>query len=96
MVWLFDPATDVDRMVESHQVYMNLAQVGEGETYVGAEVVLRWYERNMRMFVNLARLATRPDDRVLVVVGAGHLTLLSHFISGAGRCRLEQVGDYLT
>ncbi len=62
-------------MADSHRVYMDLAQVGEGSTYIGAEVVLRWYERNMMMFVNVSRLATHPDDRVLVVVGGGHLPL---------------------
>ena len=82
-------------MAASHEIYMNLAQVGEVDNYIGADVALRWYERNMMMFVNIARIATSPVDRVLIVVGGGHLPLLSHFISSSGRFRLEHVGDYL-
>ena len=84
-----------DTLAESHRVYMDLAQVGAGNERIGAEVVMRWYERNMMMFVNLARLASAPNERVLVVVGAGHVPLLTHFVLGAKRFRLEQVSAYL-
>jgi hypothetical protein len=86
-----------EAMAASHRVYMDLAQVGEGDdSYIGAGVVLRWYERNMMMFVNIARIASGPEDRVLVVVGGGHLPLLSHYLRDAGAFRPEHVGDYLT
>ncbi len=49
----------------------------------------------MMMFVNLSRIASEPGDRVLVVVGAGHVPLLSHFLRGAGRFHLKQVSTYL-
>lgn len=82
-------------MAASHRLYMDLAQVGEGDTYIGAEIVLRWYERNMMMFVNIARIASTPEDRVLIVVGGGHLPLLTHYLRDAGAFRLEFVEDYL-
>lgn len=85
-----------DAMAASHQVYLNLAQVGEESTYIGAEVVLRWYERNMMMFVNVSRLAMDVTDRVLIVVGGGHLPLLSHFVGGVGRVQLENIETYLS
>jgi hypothetical protein len=83
-----------EAMAASHRGYMDLAQVGEGDTFMGAEVVLCWYERNLMMFVNIARVASRPEDRVLVVVGAGHLPLLTHFIRDVGAFRLEHVASY--
>lgn len=83
-------------MADSHQVYMDLAQVGEGSTYIGAEVVLRWYERNIMMFVNVSRLVTHPEDRVLVVVGGGHLPLLRHFLTSSGRFQTDDIGTYLS
>ncbi len=75
---------------------MDLAQVGRGDDYIGAEVVLRWYERNMKIFVNLFRIIPAPDDRVLVLIGGGHLPLLSHFIEGSGSVNLVPVSDYLS
>ena len=88
--------SDPGWLAADHSVYMDLAQVGGGDDYIGADVVLRWYERNLKIFVNLARLATAPDDRVVVLIGAGHLALLTHFIEGAGRFRLVPAADYLT
>jgi hypothetical protein len=82
-------------MAESHRIYMDLAQVGDGDTYIAADVVLRWYERNMMMLVNIARIATGPEDRVLVVVGGGHLPLLTHYLRDAGSFRLESIEAYL-
>lgn len=86
---------DPERMAEGHQIYMDLAQVGDGNVYIGADVVLRWYERNMTIFVNLSRIATDPDDRVLVVIGGGHLPLLTHFIESSRRFGLVPASKYL-
>jgi hypothetical protein len=83
-------------MADSHRIYMDLAQVGEGSPYIGAEVVLRWYERNMMMFVNVSRLASHSEDRVLVVVGDGHLPLLRHFLTSSGRFQTDDIGTYLS
>jgi hypothetical protein len=86
-----DPAIGAD----GHRIYMDLARVGAGPDYVGADVILRWYERNMKIFVNIARLATSPDDRILVVIGSGHLPLLTHFAAGSGRFELVTPDQYL-
>ena len=88
--------SDVARLADNHRVYMDLVQVGEGDNYIGADVILRWYERNMKIFVNLSRIATSSDERVLVVIGAGHLPLLWHFIESSGRFQLVPVSTYLS
>jgi hypothetical protein len=84
-----------EAMAASHEIYMQLAQVGDEDIYVGADVALRWYERNMMMFVNISRIVVSPMDRILIVVGGGHLPLLSHFIRSSGRFRLEHLEEYL-
>ena len=85
---------DPDALAPSHRVYMDMSRIGEGANYIGADVVLRWYERNLKMFVNLTRLVDSPDERVLLVVGGGHLPLLTHFLEGAG-FRVESALNYL-
>ena len=85
-----DPRT----LAGNHRAYMDMARIGDGPDYTGADVIMRWYERNMKMFVNLSRLADSPDDRVLLVVGWGPVPLLTHYLQGAG-FRVESVLDYL-
>lgn len=86
-----DPA----ELADNHRVYIDMAQVGKDGDYIGADVILRWYERNLKIFVNLTRLIISPDERVLVIIGAGHLPLLTHFVEGAGRFTLESARTYL-
>lgn len=86
---------DPGHIVQSHKFYSNLAQVGEGENYIGADVVLRWYERNLKIFTNIRRLVTSPDDRLLLVIGGGHLPLLHHFAEASDVFELAKVTDYL-
>lgn len=82
-------------LAESHKVYADLALIGEGELYIGADVILRWYERNLKIFINLSRIITSPEDRIVVVIGAGYVPLLTHFIEAAGRYTLELPLTYL-
>ncbi len=63
----------------AHGLYLLLAEMGTATDQKGAEVVAGWYERNLRVFSNIARLAG-PDDRVLVIFGAGHGTVLRDFV----------------
>ncbi len=88
-------ANDSITLADNHRVYIDLAQVGEDRDYIGADVVLRWYERNLKIFANMSRIITSPDERLLVIIGSGHLPLLTHFIQGAGRFTLSSVQTYL-
>lgn len=89
-------SSDLEGLANNHRVYIDLAQVGNGNDYIGADVVLRWYERNMKIFVNLSRIVSTPNERVLVLIGGGHLPLLSHFVEGAGQFSLASVSTYLS
>lgn len=95
MLDLLRQANDPAGLQRDHAWYMRLALVGEGDTYVGVEVIGNWYGRNMRIFVNLARIITSPQDRVLVIIGSGHIPLLTYFVEGAGLYTLEPVASYL-
>lgn len=86
---------DSTALAHGQSMYLEMALIGSVDTYIGADVILRWYERNMHMFVNIARLAQTPDERVAVVVGSGHLPLLIHFLEGAKSIRVERSSSYL-
>ncbi|HYR07074.1 MAG TPA: DUF5694 domain-containing protein [Longimicrobium sp.] len=62
-----------------HGWYMVMATVGRDTTYTGAREVSNWYTRNLHIFANIARVA-QPGERVLVIMGSGHGTLLRQFV----------------
>ena len=82
--WLaHDNAPDVQR--RNAQIYYPIARIGDakaapGATWVGGS----WHMRNLRIWANIAALARKPDDRVLLVVGAGHRPLIEHFARDSG------------
>lgn len=88
-------ANDPQRLWLNHQLYVNMACIGTETLYVGADVIIRWYERNMKIFVNLTRIITSPLDRILLIIGSGHIPLLSHFIESSRLYTLETVSSYL-
>ena len=73
-----------ENMAIGHQAYLLEARVGADSSYPGWEDVAGWYGRNLRIFANIARVAERPDDKVIVLFGAGHAPLLDHYFRAAG------------
>ncbi len=59
--------------------YLELAVLGSREDPAGAEVVGAWYERNLKIFANVARALDGPEERALVIIGSGHLAQLASF-----------------
>ena len=58
--------------------------------YDGADVLsLHWYNRNLRIFRNIKRITTSPDDRILVIFGAGHMGILKHLFDCDPEYRVE-------
>lgn len=62
-----------------NQLYLTMALLGSGDNPAGAEVVGGWYERNLKIYANIARLAEGPEDRILVIFGSGHAPHLTSF-----------------
>jgi hypothetical protein len=46
----------------------------------GPNLVAAWYERNLRMFARLRACPRSNEERLLVIVGAGHAKLLRDFV----------------
>jgi len=85
---------DPRRLADDHGIYMRFASVGAGDTFVGAGLVAKWYERNIKIFANLQRLA-EPGSRVLVIIGAGHAPILREFVDSDRGMVLVDPADYL-
>lgn len=84
-----------ERIAKEHSnLYLHLAQVGAGDTYYGADMLTEWYRRNLRIFGNLQSIA-EPDDRILVIYGAGHCKILQSLVADYNGFELEDASDYL-
>ena len=69
-----------------HQTYLEFAKLDDGPWPVGAGWVGQyWYYRNLRIWKNTTALFQEPDERVLLLIGAGHVHLLSQFFREAGQ-----------
>ena len=74
--------------------YLLAAPVGDAERPVGADLVAGRYERNLKIFANVARIA-QPGERVLVLYGAGHGKLLRQFVDESPALDLVRADPYL-
>lgn len=54
-----------------------------------------WFNRNLRIFRNIQKINAKPTDRILVIFGAGHMTLLNSFFDASPEYKLLNVNDYL-
>lgn len=69
--------------------------IGKVANYIGTDHLMRWYERNLKIYTNIARIIESNDDRILVLIGAAHINSLQWYIAGAGEYNLEKVEKYL-
>jgi hypothetical protein len=87
---LNSPETDA---MES--MYLLAATIGRGDRYVGADLVTGRHERNLKIFVNIARIAG-PGDRVLAVYGSSHGKLLRQFVEESPMLELVRADPFLS
>lgn len=78
----------------NNSAYMFQARIGDDKHFVGADLVSGWYQRNLRMFAKLSRLAG-DGERILVLYGQGHAFLLREFVRESKDMTLVEVGPYL-
>jgi hypothetical protein len=75
--------------------YYLLAQIRDGDTAPGAEMLADWLKRNLLIYHNLTGLIETPGERVLLLIGAGHVTPLRSYIAGSPNLKLEEANSYL-
>lgn len=78
----------------AQQPYADMAAVGAGDSYIGARVVAQWYERNLRIFANVATIA-EPGDRILLIIGQGHTPILRELVRSHAAMQLVEALPYL-
>lgn len=90
-------ANSPERLATGHGHYLvgNLLNGTPGE-YFGADgFVSAWYNRNIRIYSNIVRQIRTPDERVLVIFGAGHVPILRHLFQSTPVVSLDEVSAVL-
>ena len=76
--------------------YLRIARIGSQAQYPGANwVAHRWYPRNLKTFVNLTRITESEDERILLIIGAGHLGFLKQIAEDSEFYHIESPLQYL-
>ncbi len=83
-----------DKAAEEIGLYYRLARLGEPGDWAGADLLADWFRRNMRIYTNVAQLAGSPNERVLVIFGAGHLGWLQHDFASNPDLRLRKLAEF--
>jgi Family of unknown function (DUF5694) len=83
------------RIGHGHYVLRSIA-LGTATEYPGADQLTGWwYNRNLRIFANVARV-TESGDRLLLLIGAGHVPILRHAADASPELHLVDVATVLS
>src|ERR1017187_8090161 len=74
-------------------LYYASVPFGEPDDYAGPDLLALWYQRNIRIYHNIITLVESPNDRILVIYGAGHLAWLQQDIVNDATVRLRKLND---
>lgn len=73
--------------------YFNGEYFTQGQ-YRGADALaMDWYDRNLRIFRNIQTITTSPEDRILVLFGTGHVSILKQLFECDPNYKLVKFND---
>lgn len=73
--------------------YYALVPYGDRFDYAGPDLLAAWYQRNIRIYHNIVKLIDSPNDKILVIYGAGHLGWLRQDITNDPMVHLLKLAD---
>jgi hypothetical protein len=93
LLYLNEPA----RLLRSHGQYLiDHFEVGDSANYPGVDAKTAWYNRNLRIFANLQRLVATGNERIVLIIGHGHVPILRHSVEASPQFRLVELAEVIT
>jgi hypothetical protein len=86
---------DDKRVAQDVGFYYREARLGEPGDYAGPDLLASWYQRNIRIYSNIANIIESPNERVLVIYGAGHLGWLQQDVANDPAMRLRKLSEFV-
>jgi len=74
--------------------YYSLVPYGDPGDYAGPDLLAAWYQRNIRIYHNIGKLIDSPNDKILVIFGAGHLGWLRQDAASDATVRLRKLAEF--
>lgn len=74
--------------------YFAFVPYGDPNDYAGPDLVATWYQRNIRIYHNIHELIESPNERILVIFGAGHLGWLRQDAANDPTVRLRKLAEF--
>jgi len=91
---MFEFMNSDSRVADDVAFYFSLVPYGEPGDYAGPDLLAMWYQRNIRIYHNIVTLVESPNDRILVLYGAGHLGWLRQDVANDSNVRLRKLADF--
>lgn len=79
----------------THESYINMARIGINNGYIGMGWLTWWYQRNLIIFAHLTQLIEDSNERIFLLIGAGHVGILSNFLNESGLFEVVDATEYL-
>jgi len=81
---------------ENIQWYLEVAnRTGKPDDFTGPSLVANWYKRNLYMYSLVQKLTDSKDDKIMVLLGAGHAAMLKEFIENDPTFELVELSTVL-
>ncbi len=85
-----------ERLRKGHGHYLvDTFKFSAGDDYLGPDMATRWYNRNLRIFSNLQRITKTQNEKILLIIGAGHVPIIRHAVESSPEYQLVEVSEYL-
>ena len=81
------------RVARDMGLYFSIVRYADPFEYAGPDLLAAWYQRNIRIYRNIVALIDSPNEKILVIYGAGHLGWLRQNVTNDPSVQLRKLSD---
>jgi hypothetical protein len=94
---LIEDANTPQSRLENNGVYIKLLnRAGLQGNFAGADAVATWYKRNLYMYALVQKKILPKDERIMILVGAGHASMIEKFIKDENIFKVLELKDLMS
>jgi hypothetical protein len=80
-------------LARNYGAYFNGDYFEQGDTRGADALAMDWYNRNLRIYRNIQKATTSPNDRILVLFGQGHVAILKQLFESDPAYKLVKFNE---